>query len=92
MQATLRAIRVHLNMSIDDAAKKIGIPTSRLRAIEQHKTMPRIPLVKKIMQVYDVDIDSILFSNKEDIIKWHQARARRRFICSSKEVNEVCSK
>ena len=51
MQATLRAIRVHLNMSIDDAAKKIGIPTSRLRAIEQHKTMPRIPLIKKMMQV-----------------------------------------
>ena len=92
MQATLRAIRVHLNMSIDDAAKKIGIPTSRLRAIEQHKTMPRIPLVKKMMQVYDIDIDSILFSNKEDIIKWHQSRTRRKFRCSSKEVNEVCSK
>lgn len=92
MQATLRAIRVHLNMSIDDAAKKIGIPTSRLRAIEQHKTMPRITLVKKMMEVYDVDIDSILFSNKEDIIKWHQSRTRRKFRCSSKEVNEVCSK
>ena len=89
MQATLRAIRVHLNMSIDDAAKKIGIPTSRLRAIEQHKTMPRIPLIKKMMQVYDVDIDS---SNKEDIIKCHQSRTRRKFRCSSKEVNEVCSK
>ena len=92
MQATLRAIRVHLNMSIDDAAKKIGIPTSRLRAIEQHKTMPRIPLIKKMMQVYDVDIDSILFNNKEDIIKWHQSRTRRKVRCSSKEVNEVCSK
>lgn len=92
MQATLRAIRVHLNMSIDDASKKIGIPTSRLRAIEQHKTMPRIFLIKKMMQVYDVDIDSILFSNKEDIIKCHQSRARRKFRCSSKEVNEVCSK
>lgn len=92
MQATLRAIRVHLNMSIDDAAKKIGIPTSRLRAIEQHKTMPRIPLVKKMMQVYDVDIDNILFNNKENIIKCHQSRTRRKFRCSSKEVNEVCSK
>ena len=92
MQATLRAVRLHLNMSIDDAAKKIGIPTSRLRAIEQHKTMPRIPLVKKMMQVYDVDIENILFRNKEDIIKWHQSRARRKFRCSGKEVNEVCSK
>ena len=92
MQATLRAIRVHLNMSIDDAAKKIGIPISRLRAIEQHKTMPKIPLIRKIMQVYDVDIDSILFNNKENIIKLHQSRVRRKFRCSSKEVNEVCSK
>lgn len=92
MQATLRAIRVHLNMSIDDAAKKIGIPTSRLRAIEQHKTMPRVPLVRKMMRVYDVDIDSILFSNKEELIKMHQSRTRRKNRCSSKEVNEVCSK
>lgn len=92
MQATLRAIRVHLNMSIDEAAKKIGIPTSRLRAIEQHKTMPRVPLVRKMMRVYDIDIDSILFSNKEELIKMHQSRTRRKNRCSSKEVNEVCSK
>lgn len=92
MQATLRAIRVHKNMSIDDAAKKIGIPTSRLRAIEQHKTLPRIPLIRKMMQVYDVDYENVLFSNKDNIIKWHQSRTRRKFRCSSKEVNEVCSK
>ena len=92
MQATLRAIRVHLNMSIDEASKRIGIPTSRLRAIEQHKTMPRVPLVRKMMRVYDVDIDSILFSNKEELIKMHQSRTRRKNRCSSKEVNEVCSK
>lgn len=92
MQATLRAIRVHLNMSIDKAAKRIGIPTSRLRAIEQHKTMPRVPLVRKMMRVYDIDIDSILFSNKEELIKMHQSRTRRKNRCSSKEVNEVCSK
>ena len=92
MQATLRAIRVHLNMSIDKAAKRIGIPTSRLRAIEQHKTMPRVPLVRKMMRVYERDIDSILFSNKEELIKMHQSRTRRKNRCSSKEVNEVCSK
>ena len=38
MQATLRAIRVHLGMSIDEAAKKIGIPRNRLIAIEKQLT------------------------------------------------------
>lgn len=34
MQATLRAIRVHLGISIDEAARRIGIPKNRLIAIE----------------------------------------------------------
>ena len=59
MQATLRAIRAHKNMSIDDAAKKIGIPTSRLRAIEQHKTLPRIPLIRKMIK--DIKSDKYVF-------------------------------
>lgn len=40
MQATLRVIRVHLGMSADEVAKKIGIPKNRLIAIEKHRTCP----------------------------------------------------
>ena len=54
MQATLRAIRVHLGMSIDEAAKKIGIPRNRLIAIEKHRTCPSWQLIKRFMRVYAV--------------------------------------
>ena len=54
MQATLRAIRVHLGMSVDEAAKKIGIPRNRLIAIEKHRTVPSWPLVDRIMEAYNI--------------------------------------
>ena len=51
MQATLRAIRVHLGISIDEAARRIGIPKNRLIAIEKHRTCPSWQLIKRFMRV-----------------------------------------
>lgn len=94
MQATLRAIRVHLGMSIDEAAKKIGIPRNRLIAIEKHRTVPSWPLVDRIMEAYDIpSVDNLLVSNRKDEIKLYYKYPHDAIIkCSSKEVNEVCSK
>lgn len=94
MQATFRAIRVHLGISIDDAAKRIGIPTSRLRAIERHKTVPSWPLIRRMMSVYDIpSIDNLLVSNRKDEINMHYKFSHDAIVkCSCKEVNEVCSK
>ena len=52
MQATLRAIRVYLGISIDEAARRIGIPKNRLIAIEKHRTCPSWQLIKRFMRVY----------------------------------------
>ena len=92
MQATLRAIRVHLGMNIDEAAKKIGIPKNRLIAIEKHRTVPSWPLVDRIMEVYDIPSINNL-SNRKEEIKMHYKFSHDPIVrCSSKEVNEVCSK
>lgn len=94
MQATLRAIRVHLGMSIDEAAKKIGIPRNRLIAIEKHRTVPSWPLVDRIMEVYNIpSVNNLLVSNRKEEIKMHYKFSHDPIVrCSSKEVNEVCSK
>lgn len=94
MQATLRAIRVHLGMSIDEAAKKIGIPRNRLIAIEKHRTVPSWLLVDRIMEAYNIpSVNNLLVSNKKEEIKMHYKFSHDPIVrCSSKEVNEVCSK
>lgn len=94
MQATLRAIRVHLGISIDEAARRIGIPKNRLIAIEKHRTCPSWQLIKRFMRVYDIpSINNLLVSNKKEEIKMHYKFSRDPIVrCSSKEVNEVCSK
>lgn len=94
MQATLRAIRVHLGMSIDEAAKKIGIPRNRLIAIEKHRTVPSWLLVDRIMEAYNIpSVNNLLVSNRKEEIKMHYKFSHDPIVrCSSKEVNEVCSK
>lgn len=94
MQATLRAIRVHLGMIIDEAAKKIGIPRNRLIAIEKHITVPSWPLVDRIMEAYNIpSVNNLLVSNRKEEIKMHYKFSHDPIVrCSSKEVNEVCSK
>lgn len=94
MQATLRAIRVHLGISIDEAARRIGIPKNRLIAIEKHRICPSWQLIKRFMRVYDIpSVNNLLVSNKKEEIKMHYKFSHDPIVrYSSKEVNEVCSK
>ena len=94
MQATLRTIRVHLGISIDEAARRIGIPKNRLIAIEKHRTCPSWQLIKRFMRVYDIpSVNNLLVSNRKEEIKMHYKFLHDPIVrCSSKEVNEVCSK
>ena len=94
MQATLRAIRVHLGISIDEAARRIGISKNRLIAIEKHRTCPSWQLIKRFIRVYDIpSVNNLLVSNKKEEIKMHYKFSHDPIVrCSSKDVNEVCSK
>ena len=86
MQATLRAIRVHLGTSIDEAARRIGIPKNRLIAIEKHRTVPSWPLVDRIMEAYNIpSVNNLLVSNRKDEIKLYYKYPHDAIIkCSSK--------
>lgn len=91
MQATLRAIRVHLGISIDEAARRIGIPKNRLIAIEKYRTVPSWPLVDRIMEAYNIpSVNNLLVSNRKEEIKMYYKFSHNPIVrCSS---NEVCSK
>lgn len=51
-------------------------------------------LIKRFMRVYDIpSVDNLLVSNRKDEIKLYYKYPHDAIIkCSSKEVNEVCSK
>ena len=70
MKASLRAIRVNCGLSIEEAAKRIGISTSTLRKYENYEEFPYPDEALKIMEVYELDsIEQILFYNKKILIE-----------------------
>lgn len=89
MRATLRAIRVNRRISIEDAAKKIGIPVSLLRKYEKCEESPYLDDVFKIMKVYNIEsINQIIFDNKSvEIRKMQEKKQVCRNIEKSGKLN-----
>ena len=61
MEITLKAARVNMGLSQQDAARKIGISTDTLKHYECGKTYPDVPIIKKIESVYGVQYADIIF-------------------------------
>lgn len=61
MKMTLKAIRINLNMTQQEAAKRIGISVDTLKNYEAGKTYPDVPIIVKIEEVYGVSYDNINF-------------------------------
>ena len=55
---------------------------------------PSWPLVDRIMEAYNIpSVNNLLVSNRKEEIKMHYKFSHDPIVrCSSKEVNEVCSK
>lgn len=80
MRATLRVIRENRNMSVEEAAKKIGIPPNRLIGFEEHRNVPGIPTILKIVEAYKLNsYDDILFNSRNEIIRMHQSWPRNKY-------------
>lgn len=60
-KATLKAIRVNLGLTQEEAAKKIGINKETLSRYECGKSFPDVPIIKRIEQVYGVRYNDIIF-------------------------------
>lgn len=61
MKMTLKALRANKNLTLEEAAKKLGVSETTLRSWESGKTYPRVNELYKIEQAYDVKYDNINF-------------------------------
>lgn len=57
----LKALRVNLNLSQEDAAKELGVSQKTLSNWETGKTYPDQPQIENICRVYGVTYDFIDF-------------------------------
>lgn len=58
---TLRQCRTFLNLSIKDAAARIGIYPDTLANYEKGKSFPDVPIIKKIEDAYEIPYSRIIF-------------------------------
>lgn len=66
---SLKAIRINLGLTLEEAAKKIGISKDTLYNYEHFKTSPKNNVVEKIMDVYNVSYNEIRFlPNKKEVL------------------------
>ena len=63
MKVTLRALRVNSSLTIEEASKKLDIGKETLRNYENNKTSPDQKTLNKILKLYQVNYEDVLFSN-----------------------------
>lgn len=61
MKWTLKSIRTNLNLSQQQMAEKLEISRETYQNYENFKTFPDIPIIKKIIELSNVDFDDIIF-------------------------------
>lgn len=61
MKLTLKALRVNNKLTQKEAAKKLGISEFSLNNYENFKSYPDVPIIEKILELYKVKYDDIIF-------------------------------
>ena len=65
MKWTLKAIRINLDLSQQEMAEKLGISRETYQSYEKYKTFPDAPIIKKIIDLSNIDFNDILFLPNE---------------------------
>ncbi len=65
LMTTLKGVRVSRNMKLKDVAKRLNISEDTLRNYENFKTYPDIKTLKRLLKVYDVNINCIALTPEE---------------------------
>lgn len=65
MKWTLKTIRTNLDLDQQEMADKLGISRKTYQNYETYKTYPDIPIVKKIIEISNVDFNDIIFLPSE---------------------------
>ena len=66
---SLRALRVNAGLTMKEASKKLGISSVTLRSYEKNITIPKINVITKMLEIYDVTIDEMNFLKSEQLNK-----------------------
>lgn len=61
MKWTLKAIRSNLGLTQTEMAEKLGISKETYLNYENYKTYPDVNIVKKIIEISQVDFNDIIF-------------------------------
>ena len=62
MAITLKAARVNVGLTQEEAAKELGISRATLLNYEAGKTTPDIDRAKQIANLYKTSVDDLIFS------------------------------
>ena len=69
-QLTLRARRVNIGLSLEQASTLIGVSKDTLSSYERGKTFPDVTVLRRIEEVYNVRIlnDTVKFLPKNSVV------------------------
>ena len=60
-KVSMKAARINANLTIAEAAGKIGVGVSTIKNWEANKTFPNQPMIEKICEVYSIPYDLLKF-------------------------------
>ena len=61
MELTLEAARRNKKLTIDEAAKSLGISPDTLLNYEKARSFPRVPIIKRMEDLYGVEYKDLVF-------------------------------
>ncbi|HAB66560.1 MAG TPA: XRE family transcriptional regulator [Firmicutes bacterium] len=61
MRLTLKALRINRGLTQQETAKILGISESTLNNYENYKSYPDIPIVEKILDLFNVSYNDVIF-------------------------------
>lgn len=64
MKITLKAARVNVNLTLETAAKELGITKNTLINYEKYRTIPDIEMGTAMASLYGVSVDDLIFLPK----------------------------
>lgn len=66
-RVSLKAKRVDLELTLEEASKLIGISKHTLYNYEHYKNVPSVETALKIAKAYDVEVDDLKFA-RDDVV------------------------
>lgn len=60
-KVSMKAARINADLTLIEAADKIGVSISTVKNWEAKKTFPNQPMIEKICEVYSVPYDMLKF-------------------------------